>query len=76
MRCLCCKSEKLKTTTKPYFSAIGENYIIIENVPCMICEDCGELLYSATVLENVESMIDRIRQMVSKVCIVDYNQAA
>ncbi len=76
MRCLCCKSEKLQNTTKPYFSAIGDNYIIIENVPCMVCEDCGEVLYSAAVLENVECMIDKIRQMVSKVCIVDYNQAA
>ena len=76
MRCLCCKSEKLKSMTRPYFSAIDNNYIIIENVPCMICEECGEVLYSAAVLENVENMIDKIRQVVSKVCIVDYNQAA
>lgn len=76
MRCLCCKSEKLKTTTKPYFSSFGENYIIIENVPCMICESCGEVLYSAAVLEHVECIIDKIKQMVSKVCIIDYNQAA
>ena len=66
----------MKPITKPYFSAIGDNYIIIEDVPCMLCEDCGEVLYSASVLEHVEDMIDRIRTMVSKVCIVDYNQAA
>ena len=76
MNCLCCKSEKLKATIKPYFSAVGDSYIIIENVPCMVCEDCGEVVYSASVLERVEAMIERISQMVSKVCILDYNQAA
>ena len=76
MKCLCCKSEKIKPITKPYFSAIGDNYIIIENVPCLLCEACGEVFYSACVLEKVEEMIDRIRQMISKVCILDYNQAA
>ena len=62
--------------TKPYFSVVDNNYIIIENVPCFLCDDCGEVLYSASVLERVEAMIDRIKTIVSKVCIVDYNQAA
>ena len=76
MKCLCCKSEKMKPITKPYFSVVDDNYFIIENVPCLLCEDCGEVLYSASVLERIEGMIDRISAMVSKVCIVDYNQAA
>lgn len=76
MKCLCCQSENLKSITKPYFYAIGDSYIIIENVPCTLCENCGEVLYSTSVLERVEEMIDQISHKVSKVCIMDYNMAA
>ena len=76
MKCLCCQSEKLSSMTKPYFYAAGDNYIIIENVPCTLCESCGEVFCSTNVLERVEEIIEQIGQKISKVYIMDYNMAA
>ncbi len=58
MKCFSCKSEKMLTTTETYFTRLNNCYIIIENVPCEKCQECGEIFFSANALEKIETIID------------------
>lgn len=76
MNCLLCKSGTMTDDFETYFAKLKTGYAIIENVPCKKCEQCGEILFSASVLEKIENLIDRLEKVSSKIFIFDYKNAA
>ena len=76
MRWLVCRAETMIESKSTYFAQLGDCYIIIENVPCMKCGQCGEIVYSASVMEKIDEIIDRIKNIASKIFIMDYTKAA
>lgn len=42
MNCLVCKGGKMIESFEPYFAKLKEGYLIIENVPCWKCTQCGK----------------------------------
>ena len=76
MNCLICKSGKMNDSFEPYFAKLKTGYAIIENVPCKKCEQCGEILFSASVIENIENLIENLEKISGKISIIDYKQAA
>lgn len=63
-------------STETYFAKLNGGYIIIENVPCKKCEQCGEILFSVSTIEKIEDLIETYEKINSKIFIVDYRQAA
>ena len=59
-----------------YFAKINDRYVIIENVPCYKCEQCGEVFYSALVMEKIDEILESIKPIISKIFIMDYEKAA
>ncbi|MBQ9486415.1 MAG: type II toxin-antitoxin system MqsA family antitoxin [Selenomonadaceae bacterium] len=76
MKCLICKSGMLNDGLETYFATLKTGYVIIENVPCKKCEQCGEILFSASVIEKIEKLLDNVEKISSKIFIFDYNSAA
>jgi len=76
MNCMLCKSGTMTESTTAYFARLKNCYVIIENVPCLQCEQCGEILYKASVLEKIEEILDALEKVSSKIFIVDYSSAA
>ncbi|MBR1647867.1 MAG: type II toxin-antitoxin system MqsA family antitoxin [Selenomonadaceae bacterium] len=76
MNCLLCKTGTMKESTSAYFAQLKNCYVIIENVPCRKCEQCGEILYKTSVLEKIEDILDTLEKISSKIFIVDYSSAA
>ena len=76
MNCLVCKSGVMIDSTETYFAKLNGGYIIIENVPCKKCEQCGEILFSVSTIEKIEDLIETHEKINSKIFIVDYRQAA
>ena len=76
MNCLICKSGELFESYEPYFAKLETGYLIIENVPCLKCDQCGEILFSMSVLEKIEDLIAIYKKVESKIFIVDYSKAA
>ena len=76
MNCLICKSGKMVDSFETYFLKLKNGYAIIENVPCKKCEQCGEILFSVSVIEKIENLTERLEKISSKIFIFDYNQAA
>lgn len=76
MKCLICKADSMMESRSSYFSQFENGYVIIENVPCYQCTQCGEIVYSASVMERIDEILERVRSIASKILIMDYAQAA
>ena len=76
MRCLLCKSDSLVKSHNTYFAQLDNCYVIIENVPCYKCTQCGEVVYSASVMEKIEEILEKVQNIASKIFIMDYSKAA
>ena len=76
MKCLICKADSVIESESAYFAQIDDCYVIIENVPCYRCSQCGEVVYSASVMEKIENILDKIQNIASKIFILDYVKAA
>jgi YgiT-type zinc finger domain-containing protein len=63
-------------STNTYFATLKNCYVIIENVPCLKCTQCGEVFYKTSVLEKIDAIIEKIENISSKIFIMDYTTAA
>ena len=62
--------------TRKEVSGFDGVYVIIENVPCRKCEVCGEEFFTSSVMEKVDEIITSLKNIASKIFIVDYKAAA
>lgn len=76
MKCLICKSDAMMKSKSTYFTELENCYVIIENVPCYKCSQCGEVVYSASVMEKIDDILDKVQTIASKIFIMDYDKAA
>jgi len=76
MKCMKCKEKETIATTTTYFTQLGNCYVIIEHVPCMQCEQCGEKFFATTVMERIECILDKLEKKGEAVLIMDYDTAA
>lgn len=65
--------EESKTT---YFAQLKDCYVIIENVPCMKCSQCGEAVFRNSIAEKIDDILDDLEKIVSKISINDYSKVA
>ena len=74
--CMYCKCK----TTKPSFTTHVVNYkdciIIVKNVPCEECEQCGEKYYTDEVMQKLEQIVNSAKKLMKEVSILDYSEAA
>lgn len=69
---------KLENTMTDYVEKIDNYVIVIKNVPCKKCHQCGEEYFSDEVSRNIEKILDTIQKISSEitVTVIDYDQAA
>lgn len=76
MRCMGCKYGEMQEAITTYFSQLNNCYVIIENVPCLKCSQCGEEFLVFSVSEKIDEILDSIEKIASKIFILDYATAA
>lgn len=76
MKCFSCKSDTMIDAATTYFAQLPNCYVIIENVPCKKCSQCGEEYFSTSVMENIDDILDKVEHIASKIFILDYHTAA
>ncbi len=59
-----------------YFVNLQDCYVIIENVPCKKCTQCGEEVFFMGVMERIDEIVSGITKGDSKVCIMEYKSVA
>jgi YgiT-type zinc finger domain-containing protein len=73
--CFFCKGD-LKQSITTYTITIDNCVIIIKNVPCEECQQCGEQYFSTDVTKKLENIVNKVKNSISEVTIVDYNNQA
>lgn len=76
MKCASCKYGDMKEAKTAYFTQLNKCYVIIENVPCLKCDQCGEEFFDDAVAEKLDEILDGLERIASKIFIVDYSNAA
>ena len=66
----------MEKSVTAYFAQLKNCYVIIENVPCMKCDQCGEEYFTASVLEKIDDILEQLEKIASKIFIMDYTTAA
>lgn len=70
--CFYCKNDTTKTSVTTYMVDLKDCIIIIKNVPCEECTQCGEKYISDEVMERIETIIQKVRAIAGEVFVTDY----
>ena len=76
MKCFACKNGIMEKGVSTYTAQTSNCIVIIKNVPCMKCRQCGEVLYQTDILKKIEEIVKKAEGFATEVMIVDYNRAA
>lgn len=76
MRCTSCKNGTMLEDKTTYFAQLKDCYVIFENVPCLKCTQCGEVVFKGSVVEKIDDILDSLEKIVSKISIIDYSKVA
>lgn len=72
MTCFFCKG-KMADGTTTHFAELDNCIVIIKNVPCLKCEQCGEVSYTGTVAKHLEEIINNLKGFLTEIAVVNYN---
>ena len=70
-KCFLCKGDMLEDTCN-YMADLNGHFIIIKNVPCHKCSQCGEVSYSGQTLAKIEEIIDKLKEALTEVAVVEF----
>ena len=70
MTCFYCKGN-IESSTTTYMTDYQGCYIIIKNVPCEKCSQCGEEYLNGETLERIEEIIQKVKGMLTEIAVVD-----
>ena len=51
-----------------------EDTIIIKGVPAKVCTQCGEQYFDDETAENIEKIVNQLKQLATEVTIVNYKE--
>lgn len=69
--CFFCKGD-LKQSLTDHVVRLENCIIIIKNVPCEACTQCGETFYSDATATHLEVLVNSVKNMVRDVAVFDY----
>lgn len=74
MNCLLCKGDMSEATTT-FTVTLEHTIIVIKNVPCLKCGQCGEEVFPFEVTRRLETIIDGFKESASEISIINYSAA-
>ena len=74
MMCIFCKCSTTKQRTTAHVANNQGSLIIVKNVPCMECEQCGEQYYTNEVAERLEQIVNEAEKLTQKLSVLDYTE--
>ena len=74
--CMYCKCKTIRQSTTTHVVNYNNCIIIVKNVPCEECEQCGEKFYTDEVAEKLERIVNMAKKLAQEISVMDYNRAA
>ena len=66
----------MKPSTTTHVVNYNGSLIIIKNVPCEECDQCGEVEYSDEVMRRLETIVNSAKKLLQDFSIIDYAKVA
>lgn len=76
MKCLSCKHGNMSPSTTTYFTEFDHCMLIIKNVPCFECDQCGDVVFSTSGHRKIEHIVALAKQLTSELTILEYDKVA
>ena len=73
MDCFLCKGN-LQERKVNYVVDLENTIIIIKGVPTKVCTQCGEQYFDDETAENIEKIVNQLKQLATEVTIVSYKE--
>ena len=70
--CFYCNSKTTNPGLTTHVVTLENCVIVIKNVPCEECEQCGEKYFSDEVMEKLEIIVEKAKEMSSEVVVTDF----
>ena len=74
--CIYCKNSTTVMSTTTHVVNYKNCIIVIKNVPCIECDQCGEKYYTDEVAEKLEAIINLAKMQMQEIAVIDYDHAA
>ena len=74
--CMYCKCKDTIQSTTTHVVNNKDCVIVIINVPCEECEQCGEKYYSNEVAYQLEKLVNNAKQLMQEISVIDFSKAA
>jgi len=75
MKCFFCKG-RIANGFTTNTTDLGTCVIVIRQVPCHKCTQCGESSFTLDVAERLEQVVDSLRESVTEVAVLQFTHAA
>ena len=72
MRCGSCGGTMVEGLTTDV-TDLG-NMVIIRNVPCFKCLECNDIFYTASVLKQLEKIIEEAKRYLQEIAVIDFSK--
>ena len=69
-----CKCKTYRESTTTHVVDYKNCIIVIKNVPCIECEECGSKFYSDDVAEKLEEIVNAAKKMMQEIAVIDYTK--
>lgn len=70
-KCFYCKGNMIDGFSN-YMVDVDGRFIIVRNVLCHKCSQCGEVSYSGEVVARLEEIVEKLKEALTEVAIVEY----
>lgn len=72
MKCFFCKGQ-LENSTTTHMIELGRCIVIVRNVPCMKCAQCGEVSLTGAVVKRLEEIGAMLENTLTEIAVVNYS---
>ena len=74
MTCFHCKGSMVESTTI-HTVELKNCIVVIKNVPCFKCEQCGEVVINGEVAQRIEQIVSGFEKALTEIAVVNYSAA-
>ena len=71
MTCFFCRGD-IKDSVTNHVVNTNKSVIIVKNVPCTECSQCGEIFYDDVVMSHLETIVNDMREAVTEIAVISY----
>ena len=76
MTCFFCKGDMADSVTNNFITLDSGTMLIVKNVPCQKCTQCGEVVYEGKVAAQLDQIAETMDNAMTEIAVVNYPEGA